>query len=184
MSEWYYAKSGSQMGPVSKEVLVSKISSGEIYQSDRVWREGMADWLPVSNVPELAATLRASRIVTPNTPVTGAVPVPVAGPGPLQMNTGATPNGQIPSYLWQSIVATFLCCLPLGIPAIIYASKVDSLLAKGDAPGAMLASKNAKLWCYITVGVGLLVLVVSLILGASGLFAAIAAAASPQATPP
>lgn len=63
---------------------------------------------------------------------------------------------EVPSYLWQSIVVTLLCCLPAGIVAIVYASKVDSLLSGGDVAGAQAASGSAKTWCWVSLGLGLL----------------------------
>jgi hypothetical protein len=146
--QWYYSKSGSQHGPISQEVMRSKISSGEIYQSDLVWREGMVDWLTVARVPELAVVAR---------PATSLIPL-VAENGNTAQTADSIASARIPNYLWQSIVVTLCCCCPfLGIPAIIYAAKVDGLSAKGDLDGAMEASKNAKRWCYITVGAGLIV---------------------------
>jgi len=133
------------------EVMVSKILSGEIYQSDQVWREGMVDWLPVARVPELATVLRPAPSVAPLVPVTGDFPQAAAVPA----------SERIPNYLWQSITVTLCCCCPfLGIPAIIYAAKVDGLSAKGDLEGAREASKKAKLWCYITVGAGFVILAI------------------------
>lgn len=57
----------------------------------------------------------------------------------------------IPTYLWQSIVVTVLCCLPLGIPAIIYASKVNSALLQGDSEAAQRASSAAGTWCLVSL---------------------------------
>ena len=62
-----------------------------------------------------------------------------------------TPGLPIPNYLWQSIVVTILCCWPFGIPAIVYAAKVDGLKSRGDIAGAMEASANAKKWCLVAV---------------------------------
>ncbi len=76
---------------------------------------------------------------------------PPAPPGP-------PPNQNprdIPTYLWQSIVVTIVCCLPLGVPAIVYATKVNSLLLRGDTVGAVKASGSAKLWCWIAFGAGI-----------------------------
>ncbi len=149
--QWYYSKSGSQHGPIPMKVMVSKIQSGEIYQSDQVWREGMTDWLPVARVPELADVLRPASSVTPLVPVAGNFPQAAVIPA----------SERIPNYLWQSIAVTMGCCCPfLGIPAIIYAAKVDGLSAKGDLEGAREASKKAKLWCYITVGAGFVILAI------------------------
>jgi hypothetical protein len=46
------------------------------------------------------------------------------------------------------------CCLPGGIVALVYASSVNNKLAQGDRAGAIAASNSAKLWCMISLGVG------------------------------
>ena len=51
---WYYAKNGAQEGPVTTEALRAKIDSGEVAPTDLAWREGLADWLPVSKIPEFS----------------------------------------------------------------------------------------------------------------------------------
>jgi hypothetical protein len=69
------------------------------------------------------------------------------------------PAGQplpaFPNYLVQSILVTLFCCLPLGIPAIVFASQVNGKLQSGDIAGAQKASKNAKLFCWLSFGLGL-----------------------------
>lgn len=57
-----------------------------------------------------------------------------------------------PTYLWQAIVVTIVCCLPLGIPAIVNASQVENRYFQGNYEGAMRSSRNAKnfsLWALI-----------------------------------
>lgn len=61
----------------------------------------------------------------------------------------------IQNYLWQSIVVTVLCCLPLGIPAIVYATKVNNALMQGDTAAAQKASESAKMWCIISLVCGI-----------------------------
>jgi hypothetical protein len=61
----------------------------------------------------------------------------------------------VPNYLVFAILATVLCCLPAGIPAIIYAAQVNGKLQAGDIAGAQAASQNAKMWCWISFGRGL-----------------------------
>lgn len=60
----------------------------------------------------------------------------------------------IPNHLAGSILATIFCCMPFGIPAIVYAAQVNSRIAAGDVEGAMQASKNANMWMLISVGIG------------------------------
>jgi hypothetical protein len=67
------------------------------------------------------------------------------------------PVVDVPNYLVFAILVTVLCCLPAGIPAIVYAAQVNGKLQAGDIAGAQLASKNAKMWCWISAGVGLAV---------------------------
>ena len=66
-----------------------------------------------------------------------------------------TPGVYVPNYLVFAILATVLCCLPAGIPAIVYAAQVNGKLQVGDIAGAQAASRNAKMWCWISFGVGL-----------------------------
>ena len=67
----------------------------------------------------------------------------------------AAPPVQVQNYLVFAILVTVLCCLPFGIPAIVYAAQVNGKVQAGDIAGAQAASKNAKMWCWIAFGVGL-----------------------------
>jgi hypothetical protein len=64
------------------------------------------------------------------------------------------PGGPVPNYLVQSIVS-IICCWPLAIPAIIFATQVNGKLAAGDYAGAVDASKKAKMFSSIAIGLGL-----------------------------
>ena len=59
------------------------------------------------------------------------------------------------SYLALAIVSTILCCLPTGIISIIYATKVNSTYEDGKYDEATKASKNAKIWGFVSVGIAL-----------------------------
>jgi Interferon-induced transmembrane protein len=69
-------------------------------------------------------------------------------------------GGEVPNYLVQAVLVTLCCCLPLGIVAIIKASQVNTLLAKGDYDQAVAASEEAKKWCWIAFGLGIIANVV------------------------
>jgi len=70
----------------------------------------------------------------------------------------------VPNYLVQAILVTLFCCLPLGIVAIVFAAQVNGKLAVGDFTGAMQTSDKAKMWCWISFGIGLLVIVAYVVL--------------------
>ncbi len=72
------------------------------------------------------------------------------------------------NWLWQSILATILCCIVFGIVGIIYATKVDSLYYKGQYEEAERAAKKAKTWTLIAVAFALVYLVVWLLLLLTG----------------
>lgn len=87
---------------------------------------------------------------TPPPPVS-----PGYGPGP-----GAAP---ISNWLWQSIVVTLCCCLPLGVVGIIFAAQVNTKLAQGDVAGAQESARKAKMFTLLGIGIGLAVWIVYLI---------------------
>jgi hypothetical protein len=82
-------------------------------------------------------------------------PVPLQPAGAFQPGLVQAPPVAVQNYLVFAILATVLCCLPAGIPAIVYAAQVNGKLQMGDVAGAQLASNNAKMWCLISAGLGL-----------------------------
>lgn len=76
---------------------------------------------------------------------------------------GAPGMQRVDNHLVWAILVTLFCCLPLGIPAIIYACQVDEKLRKGDLTGATESSKNAKTFCWIAFGVGLAIIAIFII---------------------
>jgi len=47
---WYYAREGRQVGPVSEEDLTAQAASGVVRADTLVWREGMQGWQPYGSV--------------------------------------------------------------------------------------------------------------------------------------
>jgi Interferon-induced transmembrane protein len=60
----------------------------------------------------------------------------------------------IPNHLVEATLVTLCCCLPLGIPAIVYGAQVRPKVEAGDVQGALEASRKAKMWSWIGFGVG------------------------------
>jgi hypothetical protein len=111
-----------------------------------------------NNVDTAAVCVQCGRTLQ------AAVPAaPIQTPGVI-----VPPATTIPNYLVFAIVMTVLCCPPTGIPAIVYAAQVNGKVQAGDLAGAKAASDNAKMWCWISLGVGLAFCVISLVLGMIG----------------
>ena len=72
------------------------------------------------------------------------------------------------NLVW-AILSTLFCCLPLGIAAIYYASKVDGLWQNGDYEAAKEAADNAQkysLWGAILGGAFVVIYILLILLGA------------------
>ena len=64
-------------------------------------------------------------------------------------------NEKPDNFLPWAIVSTVLCCLPFGIVAIVYASKVDTLWYAQKQAEAVHAAKQARTWTFVSIGTGL-----------------------------
>lgn len=171
--EWYYATNGQQHGPVSEEELVSRYEKGEIKASDLVWHEGMPDWtafraVPGLNAPAVSTEPGSDMENPPPPPMEAPSAAPVLTPATSAMVGGLPSSEKVPTYLWQSIVCLVLCCLPAAIPALIFATKVEPALKRGDIAAAREASGKAKMWCWIAFGIGLVVNIIAFFAGIAG----------------
>ena len=86
----------------------------------------------------------------------------------------AKADAPVPNHLAWAIIATVLAtclCCPLGlvgIVAIVFSSKVNSLLAQGDIAGAQRASANAKTWCWVATAFAIIGLLINIAMFATG----------------
>lgn len=157
---WFYAKNAQQLGPISEEDFSKKCASGEILTTDLVWKEGMPDWLPLSQVTGLSL---AQKINTPidltKPPESNVGNVMVVQPPPVDVQF--IPQ-RFPNYQWQSIVALVLgciqmmvCCAPLGlvfsIIAMVYSNKVEPYFMQQNYLAAQDASKNTKIFMILSL---------------------------------
>lgn len=163
MANYFYLNArNEQQGPVAAE----KLLENGVTKNTLVWKEGMSQWEPAGNVAELSSLFAGQQTPPPpvppvNPPRPGAVPPPNP-PRPSQPGAGdAKPD----NWLVWSILTTLLCCLPLGVVAIVYAAKVDNLWNSGQREEAVKAAKNAKLFTLISLGVGVLSYILGFIFG-------------------
>lgn len=176
-----------QRGPVSEDELADLIREGIIAPETRVWREGMEDWQPLAELPELAGRYLGgvggpAATSGPQEPIeTGeggpsAAKVPQLPESVMRGHGTASSGAMPPSYTAQAITALvfgLLCCTPiagLAVVALIHGSKVKPFFAAGDYDGAQEASDKAKKWCNITALALIAAIVLYVILIVFGVF--------------
>lgn len=150
-----------QLGPLTIEEVAAQQG---LRASTPVWHEGLSDWTTAGQVPEIAALLTVSSVeqslhtqennhyshygqTSPQPTVEGyyADPARMTEPRPMP-----------PTHLIWAIAATLCCCLPLGVVAIFYSSKVSPAYYRGDYEAALKASEQAELWVIIAFVAGLI----------------------------
>ena len=112
-----------------------------------------------SNADSAAVCVQCGRYLQAAVP-----PAPIQTPGVV-----LPPGAAVQNYLVFAIRTPVLCCRAAGSPAIISASQVNGKFLAGDIAGAKTASDNAKMWCWISFGLGLGVCVVWGILAMVGM---------------
>jgi len=62
MMQWYYMKNGNKVGPISTAELKQLAASGELQINDRIWREGLKNWIPAANAKGLFPSTAQSAV--------------------------------------------------------------------------------------------------------------------------
>ncbi|MDR2119316.1 MAG: CD225/dispanin family protein [Tannerella sp.] len=151
--DYYYLKGETKVGPLSLNALKSE----PIAASTLVWNSTLPDWVAANTLPELQGLFGAQPITPPP-----AQPASFNSQG--QTFNGANVQPPMPeNYMIWAVLATVFCCLPLGIAAIVNASKVSSAYMSGDYAGAQKASDAAKKWSIWTAIAGGIWLVIVII---------------------
>jgi hypothetical protein len=63
--QWYYAKNGQQLGPVSEEKILACLHNQDITSQTLVWHEGLTAWVPFRDVAHVFTTDAASPHESP-----------------------------------------------------------------------------------------------------------------------
>ncbi len=152
--EYWVIINDNRQGPLSLDEVIALGITAET----PVWYAGLESWTIAAEVPEIAEMLSdAGNVEIP--PIPEIPSVPVAEESMAQPDNQVQEAGNIPpcptSYLVWAILCTIFCCLPLGIPAIIFATQVTTCYRNGDYDGARDRSEKAALWVIVSFVVGL-----------------------------
>lgn len=125
---YYLLVNNVKEGPYSFEELFGK----NIKPNTLVWRQGFPNWKAAKDVQELSTVIYTSP--------------------PESKHSNLMPK----TWLVESIIVTFCCCLPTGIIAIIYAAKVENYYRHAMYEQAIKSSQKAQKWVYLSPLFGLI----------------------------
>ncbi len=151
--EYFYFLNNNQCGPVDE----SRLLESGVRPETLVWREGMPQWEQAQHVAELAHLFEQ--------PLEQAMPQQQNMMQQASQQPQGAPQFQFrpESNLILAILSTLLCCLPLGLVAIIQASKVNTLFDSGQVDAAFKASKEARKWSIYACVAGIVFWVLAMI---------------------
>ena len=151
MVKYYYIGADNEShGPIDP----SQFTTHGLTADSMVCPVGGQEWVRLADIPGLA-----DYIGTPVTANRVQQPVP-----PSMQQIPATS-----SHMVWAILTTIFCCLPFGIVAIVYASKVNPLWTSGDYIGATKASKKAASWSIASAALSLVGCIIYAIIFALGI---------------
>ena len=172
--QYWINHNGVQSGPVDLDALKQMGLTSSAF----VWHEGLADWVKITQLPEL----QGYYIMEGSIPETPVAPPPEVNQGepetvdpyqpqPTQPQQPVQPQQPIqpqyagpqpanaepcpPTNLVWAIITTVLCCLPTGVVAIVYATQVTNKYRAGDIEGAKRASEIGAWWCIASIILGI-----------------------------
>lgn len=149
MKQYFYSDGLAKHGPYSFEELRGK----KISRNTMVWFHPMKDWQPAGEIPELEELF----IMEPPEVKSGRS-------GRVMTDQIYTVHNRPPrTYLVESILVTFFCCMPFGIVGIINAARVESQFNSGDLEGAKRSSEEAGRWTKIGFWLGIAIVMVYLV---------------------
>lgn len=132
-------------------------TEGRLLPETMVWVEAQQNHLRASQVPGL--------YFTPATQPSYEQP-PAHGNAPYLRQGYAGPPP--PNHLVWAILATVLCCMPLGVASLVFAAQVDGQHARGEYQKAIDSSNKAKTFAIISAATGVLLTVGWIVVAIAG----------------
>ncbi|MDG5800545.1 CD225/dispanin family protein [Marinilabiliaceae bacterium ANBcel2] len=150
MHKFYFTDGYTSFGPYSLEEL----KEYNISRNTLVWFQGLSKWTRAEDLLELRDFFNEPPL--PNESFKRS--------NGYYINYNRDTQQPPKTWLVESILVTLFCCLPFGIVGIVNAAKVESRFYAGDFAGARKASSDAKIWTLVSLGSGLLFVIIYLIL--------------------
>jgi len=162
MKIWIHVN-GVQQGPYSKE----QIEAMHLPAATPVWYEGLAQWMPACQAPELADLFGdASGAAVGNISDNGAGSVTSYSAAPA--SAAAVVAADVPprpaAFLAWSIILTLCCCTPFSLAAVVCGAVTNMRYSRGDYEGARRMSRVTEWLVIISITLGIVGLPLSMVM--------------------
>jgi len=132
---WHVVVDGEQVGPLAEAEVKDRLRQGKINSDTLVWKEGFADWMQLSTVPELTAILaRITRhpVAKPAAREPGRVSSSMRAveSAPVESDPFGAPTVITPA----GTADLFASSSPSGVPAPVAPAPSSPFLFGGGAP--------------------------------------------------
>lgn len=140
MEEYYYIMPDNKRGG---PVLPERFAEKGITADTLVWKQGLDDWTPAGKIEELKPYVLPS-VDSAENKYEQTLSSKTNRPNTMYFNGHVLPKPD--NNMLGAVLSTVCCCLPLGIVAIIKASKVNTLYYSGQYEAAVLMADSARKW--------------------------------------
>lgn len=140
MEEYYYIMPDNRRGG---PVLPERFAEKGITVDTLVWKQGMDDWTPAGKIEELKPYVMPS-VGSAEDKYEQSLSSKPNRTHTMYFNGNALPKPD--NNMLGAVLSTICCCVPLGIVAIIKASKVNTLYYSGQYEEAVLMADRARKW--------------------------------------
>ena len=159
MKIWIHT-GGVQNGPYTKE----QIAAMHLPPATPVWYEGLPQWIPACQAPELADIFGAGAQPAAEEVATHTVRAAEPAVATVVVEQAAEALPPRPStFLAWSIILTLCCCTPFSLAAIITGALTTQRYNRGDYEGAQRMSGVTEWLVIISITLGIVGLPVSML---------------------
>ena len=160
MKIWIHVN-GVQQGPYTTE----QIAAMHLPPATPVWYEGMPQWMPACQAPELSDLFGDHIGGEEATVIVREVEAEAAGPATHTVETAAVAVEQPqrpPTFLAWSIILTLCCCTPFSLAAVVCGALSNARYNRGDYEGARRMSVATEWLVIISITLGIVGLPLSM----------------------
>lgn len=104
--EWYVAINDEQVGPITMSDLETRWDAGQVQPDSLAWRNGLADWQPITAISELSRLISRPQASAPR-----AATTPSYGSEPQAAPTQTEKPAEKPAVTWRPSGASALADL-------------------------------------------------------------------------